>query len=185
MLPLRVDMDAPLTLELVPIASAPTAPLAVAVEPPEPPAPLPPAPPVDPRRVAIDEAVARLRARLQSSPASPANTDDTLRDAPPPDDLQLVPPVSSDAPALEERVFVFRQRPKPAERAALVSLLARRLEGNVLRSGRFEAAAGDDHLFGRVDKDTVTVAFTGAAARGRWLSIVQQIADEHDLAEPE
>jgi hypothetical protein len=87
--------------------------------------------------------------------------------------------------AFDERVFLYDREPSPRERAALVSMLATRLGGVVLRAGRFEARAGDEYVAGRVDARAVAVSFSDQAARARWLGTIQQVARESGLSPSE
>jgi hypothetical protein len=155
---------------------------------PEPLTPLPvqlaeEAPPEDPRLAAINRVIAETVARHRHARTEAADPADPHSDPIPPDEV-----VVAKAPELapfDVRTFQFVAQPRPAERAALVSLLAERLSGHVKRGGRFHAEADEDHIDGHVDGRTLSIAFSGAMARTRWLSVVQEVARERGLAEPE
>lgn len=136
----------------------------------------------DARLLAIDRVIAETVARHKAAREPAADQSDPMRDPIPPDEVQL--PVAGEAP-FDVRQFQFVATPKPADRAALVSLLAERLAGFVLRGGRFRAEADEERIDGRVEGKALSVSFSGAAARSRWLGVVQEVARERGLAELE
>jgi hypothetical protein len=138
--------------------------------------------PVDPKRAAIQQVIAQIRAKLFAAEMTAVPPDICVDTSPP----ETPPPPRGESLApFDERRFQFEKPSSPRERASIVSTLARRLDGHVGRGGHFEASAGDDRLTGRMETGGFVIAFNRLEARSRWLPAVQEVAREHGLSEPE
>ena len=137
--------------------------------------------PDESRQASLDRSMERLRAKLER-PRPPAAA---LSASVEPEPMGPSGLPGAEGGDQDMSVFLVRRKLAAPRRAELMAALAARTGGKTRSSQLVEARLDGDSLTARLDAKTLTLQFSGRAARGRWMASIRSLAGEFDLAEPD